>query len=63
MIGSDSVGVQAGVQEQKFFKNPCKYWPFQGGSNTAGSTSKVDLMFWFRGYQFENFSVSEFFRG
>ena len=31
MIGSDSVGVQAGVQEQKFFKNPCKYWPFQGG--------------------------------
>jgi len=31
VIGSDSVGVQAGVQEQKFFKNPCKYWPFQGG--------------------------------
>jgi hypothetical protein len=31
VIGSDSVGVQAGVQEQKFFKNPCKYWLFQGG--------------------------------
>ena len=47
MIGSDSVGVQAGVQEQKFFKNPCKYWPFQGGVGyprlhlDGGSTTSI----------------------